>query len=60
MNTIVEIVIFGIHIIIQQQQQKTLSSNLAAAVQGPWFAKSKSVWTETRLKMSCSYEGDLK
>lgn len=58
MNPIVEIVIFGIHIIIQQQQ-KTLSSNLAAAVQGLWFAKSKSVWAETRLKMSCSFEGDL-
>lgn len=57
MNSVVDILIFGIH--IKTQRQMTFGSNLAAAAQDSWIAKSKNVWAETRLKMSCSCNGDI-
>lgn len=57
MKPVVDIVIFAIH--IRTQQQMTFCSNLAAAAQDSWFTKSKSVWAETELKMSCSCNGDV-
>lgn len=41
MNSVVDILIFGIH--IKTQRQMTFGSNLAAAAQDSWIAKSKNV-----------------
>lgn len=41
MNSVADILIFGIH--IKTQRQMTFGSNLAAAAQDSWIAKSKNV-----------------